>query len=80
MTNEIRAGYISSKYEDWWRMEEPDVEKASYDSAMEMAEWKEQKMIEKAEEYIYEKFNSGLIVSTNIVSFVEGMKQAMKGE
>ena len=78
MTNEEKARELSEKLYEGTVSYISKRDLFSY--LMSMAEWKEQQMIEKAEEYIYEKFNSGLIVSTNIVSFIEGMKQAMKGE
>ena len=43
MTNEEKAKEISKKYEDWWALESPDVEKAVYDSVMGMAQWKDDK-------------------------------------
>lgn len=52
MTNEEKANYISSKYEDWWSIEAPDVEKASYDAAIEMAEWKDQQFKEEKKQWI----------------------------
>jgi hypothetical protein len=41
MTDKEKAKEISKKYEDWWALEAPDVEKAVYDSVIDMAQWKD---------------------------------------
>ena len=43
MSNEEKAKELSKKYEDWWALESPDVEKAVSDSVMNMAQWKDDK-------------------------------------
>lgn len=52
MTDDQKAEIISKKYEDWWATEAPDVEKAAYDSAMEMAEWKDEQYNEEKRELL----------------------------
>lgn len=42
MTNREKATEISEEYENWWAMEAPDVSGASFESAMAMAEWKDE--------------------------------------
>ena len=49
MTQEEKAKEISEYYENWWSSEAPDVKKASYDSAMEMAEWKDEQFANEKE-------------------------------
>ena len=44
MTDKEKALEISKKYEDWWALEAPDVEKAVYDSVIDMAQWKDKQM------------------------------------
>lgn len=46
MTNEEKAREIASKYERW--DQEDDESYGAYKGAIEMAEWKERQMIEKA--------------------------------
>ena len=83
MTNEQKAKEFYHKYREL----NLAPESAAFNAALEMAEWKEQQMIEKVLAYLNNKFYFDNIfygvVSTDFNSMeemFEDFKQAMKGE
>ena len=85
MTNENKAKEFYHKYRESHLNLAP--ESAAFNVALEMAEWKEQQMIDKAVEWLkentscYASFDDDIISDTeNKNNFINDFKQVMKGK
>lgn len=76
MTNEEKAQEIASKYERW--NQEDDESYGAYNGAIEMAEWVEKQVIEKACEWLTDHFEAYSVLFTT-EQFIEDFKKAMEG-
>lgn len=87
MTNEEKAREIASKYERW--NQEDDESYGAYNGAIEMAQWKEKQMIEKACEWLedmacyyahweYDGDTYEREIIFNTKKFIEDFKKAME--
>lgn len=78
MINEEKAREIASKYERW--NQEYDESYGAYNGAIEMAEWKEQQMINKACSWLLLNASVfGYFKKMKLQNMVEEFAKAMKG-
>ena len=76
MTTENKAKEFYHKYREL----NLAPESAAFNAALEMAEWKEQQMIEKAVKWIKSQMIPYGTSPLAIFNYIEEFKQAMKGE
>ena len=80
MTNEQKSKEIYNKYKYDKNLNKLATESAAFNAAMEMAEWKEQQMIEKAVKWIKSQMIPYGASPLAIFNYIEEFKQAVKGD